>query len=153
MIEITESLFRRLLDGDPQAIEQAKAMLPEPEPLFNRWATHPEYGRVLCVSVKPNENGYVWTAFPYSDFGHGARVECTHFLNLDFDPLTLATVEDFENAPEGTIVVNDIYTPMEKCPTGNWEGASLWCNGNMADRGPWQVVRWGKGNQAGSLMT
>ena len=58
-------------------------------------------------------------------------------------PKTLHTVEDFENAPSGTIVTRVSQLPVTKF-CGEWR--SLFSNDTptrMADLGPWEVLRWG----------
>lgn len=72
--------------------------------LFGRWATHPDYGRGIIVSCKPDGEGEV--RFAYRTIRYMDHVD-TRFVrpeSLDLDPLTLTTAEDFQDAPEGTIV-------------------------------------------------
>ena len=81
----------------------------QPEPLFGRWATHPEYGRGIIVSVKPDGEGEV--RFAYRTIRYTDHVDTRFVLPeyLDLDPLTLTTTEDFEDAPEGTIAESTMY--------------------------------------------
>ena len=81
----------------------------QPEPLFGRWATHPEYGRGIIVSYKPDGEGEV--RFAYLNSSYTDHVDTRFVLpeHLDLDPATLTTTEDFDNAPEGTIIEATMY--------------------------------------------
>ena len=92
------------LKADLQALKQQ-----EQESLFGRWATHPEYGRGIIVSVKPDGEGDV--RFAYRTIRYTDHVD-TRFVrpeHLDLDPATLTTTEDFDKAPVGTIVEAPMY--------------------------------------------
>ena len=90
--------------------------------LFGRWATHEKYGRVMCLAGRQRDDT-VYVA--YRDLGKPGRTSFwVPVEELTFDPLTLTTVEDFENAPVGTIVEREgssgwIYT-VTKMPNGKW---------------------------------
>lgn len=150
MIEITEDLLRRVLDGDQDAQDEARAMLPEHEPnsLFGRWATHRTHGRVLCVSSFVEEYGQVCVLTPKDNYADGlVKHEWEDVDKLTFDPTDLVTEQDFQDAPEGTIVSQPGRLAHEK-RNGWWRGYSFnYSNGEMAGHDPWQVVRWGNGGQ------
>ena len=94
-----ERLNAELTELKAQAQEQQE---PEQESLLGRWATHPEHGRGIIVSRKPDSDGEVRFAYRNGSYTDGVD---TRFVRLlDLDPLTLTTTEDFEDAPEGTIV-------------------------------------------------
>lgn len=92
-------------------LEELKQQEPEPEKedLFGRWSTHKEYGRGIIVSVKPDGEGEV--RFAYLNSSYMDHVDTRFVLpeSLDLDPATLTTTEDFEDAPEGTIVEASMY--------------------------------------------
>jgi hypothetical protein len=148
MLEISSNTIevpRDLIEtGDWDAI---KKLLPQPEPIFGRWATHPDYGRVLCVSAK-TINGRVTVAYESDDKACGASIHSVFTERLTFDPMTLATAEDFDNAPEGTVVTRGNYIAREKSNGNLWYGCTVFTNADMAERGPWTVLRWGRGEQA-----
>lgn len=64
----------------------------------------------------------------------------------DEHPETLTTLEDYENAPEGTIVARGDYAPYVKRGPNAWttEYSSLAYDEDMA-RAPRKVLRWGWG--------
>lgn len=61
-------------------------------------------------------------------------------------PATLTTVEDYENAPVGTIVASNEYSPYVKLRRGYWEHPRYIprTDASMADT-PRKVIRWGDG--------
>lgn len=61
-------------------------------------------------------------------------------------PATLETLEDYENAPVGTIVASDDHAPLLKRGPNAWttEISSLYYDEDMA-RNTRQVLRWGWG--------
>lgn len=77
----------------------------QPESLFGRWATHPKHGRGIITDVEPDSTGEIEFAFP-DDTDQDTRTSSVmvEVDELDLDPVTLTTVKDFEDAPEGTIV-------------------------------------------------
>lgn len=75
----------------------------KPESLFGRWATHPEYGRGIITSIKPDSTGEVRFAYRHSSYTDGAETRFARPESLTIDPLALITGQDFEDAPEGAI--------------------------------------------------
>lgn len=61
-------------------------------------------------------------------------------------PETLTTLEDYEGAPEGTIVARKDYSPYAKLRRGYWEHPRYIprTDASMADT-PRKVIRWGDG--------
>lgn len=147
MIAITEDLLRRLLDGDKLARQEARSLLPEPEKLFGRWATHKKYGRVLCISLVVSSDNTVHVLAPGRSYlsKHGAIGDCVNVDSLTFDPTELVTEQDFRDAPEGTIVVADYMSPHVKRGKAWYTTSAEVDNQEMAKYDPWQVLRWGKG--------
>lgn len=92
-----------------QELKEKQDKQPEPEPLFGRWATHPEHGRGIIISDKPDGDGDV--RFAYRNSSYTDHVDTRFVLpeHLTIDPATLTTAEDFEDAPEGTIVEAPMY--------------------------------------------
>lgn len=61
-------------------------------------------------------------------------------------PETLRTVEDYENAPGGTIVAQDGCDSWVKTNTNIWAcGVVTYVNRDMSATGPYRVLRWGWG--------
>lgn len=114
------------------------------EGLFGRWATHPEHGRGVIISVYPYEDNTVRFSYLDGDFECGSVHEYVFLADLTFDPATLTTANDFEDAPEGTIaeeaeIPHDLYVK---------DGSLWWRSCGVAatpleDMPVCRVVRWG----------
>lgn len=134
-IEVPISLIQA---GDIDAIRD---LLPK-ENLFGRWATHYEYGRGIIISAHPGACDDVWF-IPEQPFFGGTTVE-TSLKALTLDPVELTTVEDFENAPHGTVVVAPKGNSYQKVYKDRWESYDVVSrNADMSDSGPWKILRWG----------
>ena len=96
-----------MLRGELEELRQQEQQ--EPEDLFGRWATHKKFGRGIIVSYKPDSDGDV--RFAYRNSSYTDHVDTRFVLpeSLDLDPATLTTTEDFEDAPEGTIIEATMY--------------------------------------------
>lgn len=95
---ITEPALFALLDK----LDQAPS-------LFGRRATHPEYGRGIIVSIKPDGDGEVRFAYRTSRYTDGVDTRFVRPESLDLDPATLTTADDFDKAPEGAIAESTMY--------------------------------------------
>ena len=138
-IEVPISLIKA---GNLDAIRE---LLPK-ENLFGRWAEHPEYGRGIITVAYPDPDGEVWIARESENRRDGADWRRVPLEDLTLDPVELATVEDFENAPEGTFVTTAGRAPREKLH-GGWRSDLVELDSKgMTVRGPWKVVRWSDGN-------
>ncbi|QNE90283.1 hypothetical protein H0194_04715 [Corynebacterium incognita] len=135
-VEVPRALIEA---GDIEAI---KKLLPGPTGLLGRWATHPVLGRVMCVHDSLQSNGLVPVALVS---GGETFTEDLDYHELTFDPVELVTEQDFEDAPEGTFVTTAGRAPREKL-YGGWRSDLVELDSKgMTARGPWQVVRWGRG--------
>ena len=81
----------------------------EPESLFGRWATHTEHGRGIIISDKPDGDGELRFAYRNSSYTDHVDARFVRPESLDLDPATLTTTQEFQDAPEGTIVEATIY--------------------------------------------
>ena len=90
-----------MLRGELEELRQQEQ--PEQESLLGRWATHPEYGRGIIASDKPDTFKEVRFTIRNDEFTDGADQLFVRFDDLTLDPATLNTVKDFNDAPEGTI--------------------------------------------------
>lgn len=106
-----------IMSGDITALRE---LLPASELLFGRWAEHPEYGRGMICSAYPNENGFVRFAYKNKCFIDGTDWERVRLDDLTLDPIELTTAEDYDNAPEGTIV-EDCFAPNDKHTGVTWQ--------------------------------
>ncbi|MFS0080674.1 hypothetical protein ACL1FX_13955, partial [Corynebacterium striatum] len=106
-IEVPISLINA---GDIDAIRD---LLPQ-ENLFGRWAEHPTLGRGIIISEHPDQHTFV-------KFANGKSWSYVAFDNLTLDPVELATLEDFEDAPEGTIVAEPVMNAYQKIYAHHWE--------------------------------
>ena len=96
-----------MLRGELEELRQQEQQ--EPESLFGRWATHPEHGRGIIVSYKPDGDGEVRFAYRTSRYMDHVDTRFVLPEHLDLDPATLTTTEDFDKAPVGTIVEGPMY--------------------------------------------
>lgn len=96
-----------MLRGELEELRQQEQQ--EPESLFGRWATHKEFGRGIIVSVKPDGEGEVRFAYRNSSYMDHVDTRFVRPESLTLDPATLNTAEDFEDAPEGTIIEATMY--------------------------------------------
>lgn len=134
-----------MLRGELEELRQQQQ--PEPEPLFGRWATHPEHGRGIIISDKPDFGGEVKFAYHWNPEDEDSTT--CHYVNLGglaLDPVTLNTTEDFEDAPEGTIAEattepNDVYVKTGKL----WYVAGDITEANPTTMPTCRVIRWGNG--------
>lgn len=95
---ITEPALFALLDK----LDQAPS-------LFGRRATHPEHGRGIIASNKPDSDGEVRFAYRNGSYTDGVDTRFVLPESLDLDPATLNTEQGFQDAPEGTIVEGPMY--------------------------------------------
>lgn len=118
----------------------------EPESLFGRWATHPEYGRGIIVSRNPDDDGEVRFAYLNSSYTDGVETRFDRPESLDLDPATLNTAKDFDDAPEGTIVKimvepKGVYVKKDSV----WFGAGEEYPTPVQSLAKARVIRWGDG--------
>lgn len=132
-----------VLKADLEDLKQQEQQ--EPESLFGRWATHPEHGRGIIGSGKPDDDKEVRFIFYCDNSVDGVKWEYERLGDLTLDPLTLTTLEDYRNAPFGTII---------ECPEGDvyvgdgieWHGYSgEYGSKAMVSIGTCRVIRWGNG--------
>lgn len=138
-IEVPISLIKA---GDMDAIRE---LLPKPN-LFGRWAEHPNFGRGIIFSAYPDDTGLVGFAYEKENGFKGAEWTVVRLDSLTLDPVELTTREDFENAPAGTIVAKSRGDDYQKVFNNQWESLTcLLSDKQMADCGPWKILRWGRG--------
>ena len=141
-IEVPISLIKA---GDMDAIRE---LLPNPS-LFGRWATHPNFGRGIIFSAYPDDAGLVGFSFEKENIFGGAEWTMVSPDTLTLDQVELTTTEDFENAPEGTIVAAPYGNAYQKVYAYHWESLNedVLTDKGMAASGPWPILRWGWGDQ------
>ncbi|HCD4228883.1 TPA: hypothetical protein NBQ01_002158 [Corynebacterium striatum] len=131
-IEVPISLIKA---GDLDAIRK---LLPK-ENLFGRWAEHTTIGRGIIISEHPDQETFV-------KFANGKSWSYVAFDNLTLDPVELVAVEDFEGAPEGTVVSDTGVNAYQKLSTDAWESRNDYLTAKeMAVSGPWKILRYGWG--------
>lgn len=81
----------------------------EQEPLLGRWATAPNGQRVLIVEHEWGEDGLIAVVGPTHAGSRETEKIVVSRDQVTLDPVTLTTAEDFDKAPEGTIVEAAIY--------------------------------------------
>lgn len=137
---ITEPALFALLDK----LDQAPSLL-------GRWATHPDYGRGIIASDKPDTFKEVRFTIRNDEFTDGADQLFVRFDDLTLDPVTLNTTEEFENAPEGTIVETGDMRICHKVKKNAWlrNGSETAYTHlgmtSLAECIPSRVIRWGDG--------
>lgn len=109
--------------------EELKQQQQEQEDLLGRRATHPEYGRGIIVSDNPDTSKQVRFIVRNDEFTDGAERFFVNFDDLTLDPATLTTEQDFEDAPEGTIVQGLSFPEMAFMKSN-----SLWRGGGRGDK-------------------
>ncbi|HCG2982320.1 hypothetical protein ACL1CN_10365 [Corynebacterium striatum] len=138
-IEVPISLIKA---GDLDAIRE---LLPK-ENLFGRWAEHSDYGRGIIVSEHPDTVGALWFSLEKGENGRGTVSSVVDLKDLTLDPVELVTVEDFENAPEGTVVADSRGDAYQKTDTDDWKSHDCRANNKiMATLSPWKILRYGWG--------
>ncbi|MFR9681587.1 hypothetical protein ACL1FY_04100 [Corynebacterium striatum] len=131
-IEVPISLIKA---GDLDAIRD---LLPKPS-LFGRWAEHPTLGRGIIISEHPDQENFV-------KFVNGKSWSGVILEDLTLDPVELVTVEDFEGAPEGTVISDTGVNAYQKLITDAWESRNDYLsNKELAVSGPWKILRYGWG--------
>lgn len=129
---------------------------PEPAPGLPdgmRLATHPDYG--LCVVAPTTDEDGERRIFYLSD-GTETGADCrwvpvVHLTFLDEEsayPGFLQGKEDYQRAPDGTIVVYKKSVPFIKW-VGNWQATMAGDKPTAAEMGTTRrrVLRWGYGNE------
>lgn len=136
-----------MLRGELEELrQQQQQQEPEQESLFGRWATHPEYGRGIVISVKPDEIGEVRFIFRSDRFANGTEWLSVSFESLTLDPATLTTAKDFDEAPEDTIAEAYGYAPdVYKKVMNAWYAAGYDGKIPSHEMSACRVIRWGNG--------
>ena len=119
-------------------------------PAGMRLADHEKYGRVI-TSPKPNRDGVYDLLVSRPKFETGADWEYAHECELTFidaepaHPEFLETEADYQNAPEGTIVVADGGVPCHKFQS-TWSSVAFLAmkDDRGMSRARRRVLRWGK---------
>ena len=142
-IKSTESTLE-MLRGELEELRQQQQ--PEPASLLGRWATHPEHGRGIIASDKPDTFKEVRFTIRNDEFTDGADQLFVRFDDLTLDPATLATTEDFDKAPVGTIVENikeprDVYMKHVHV----WDVIGDDRSTLIEEMPTCRVIRWGNG--------
>lgn len=131
---ITEPALFALLDK----LDQAPS-------LFGRWATHPEHGRGIIVSRKPDSDGEVRFAYRNGSYTDGVDTRFVRPESLDLDPVTLNTAEDYRDAPDGTIVEATMYPKDVAVKTEDgWYRTGGMHAIAVEYMPPCRVIRWGE---------
>lgn len=118
----------------------------QPEPLFGRWATHPEHGRGIIGSDKPDDDKEVRFIFYGDNSVDGVKWEYERLGDLTLDPVTLNTEQDFENAPEGTIIEAPMYPKDVAVKTEDGWYRTGGMHAIAVEYMPTcRVIRWGEG--------
>lgn len=118
----------------------------EQESLLGRWATHPEYGRGIIGSDKPDDDKEVRFIFYCDNSVDGVKWEYERLGDLTLDPATLNTAKDFNDAPEGTIAEimvepKGVYVKKDNV----WFGAGEEYPTPVQSLAKARVIRWGNG--------
>ena len=124
-----------------------RELLPK-ENLFGRWAEHPNYGRGIIISAHPDQFNDVWFAYETDVTLSGTDWDGIAPEDLTLDPIELTTKEDYQNAPEGTIVAHNEDYPFVKNGQGDWWDAyhNMYDEKELAGTSR-KVLRWGWGEQ------
>ena len=150
VIKNAEGTLERLNAELTELKKQEKGKQSEPESLFGRWATHPEYGRGIIISDKPDFGGEVKFAYHWNPEDEDPTT--CHYVNLGglaLDPVTLTTTEEYQAAPVGTIIEVCETAVARKISKQWWDRSGTqapWSNVELSDEiGTCRVIRWGNG--------
>ena len=135
-----------MLRGELEELRQQQQQEPEQESLLGRWATHPEHGRGIITSDKPDTFKEVRFTIRNDEFTDGADQSFIRVDYLTLDPATLTTQQDFDKAPVGTIV-EDSKIPQDVYMKSGavWYVTGDTC-GTLSEGMPTcRVIRWGNG--------
>lgn len=135
-----------MLRGELEELRQQQQQEPEQESLLGRWATHPEHGRGIIASDKPDTFKEVRFTIRNDEFTDGADQSFIRVDDLTLDPATLNTVKDFNDAPVGTIVEmmvepKGVYVKKDNV----WFGAGEEYPTPVQSLTKARVIRWGNG--------
>ena len=140
------NVFKSELDELKAELEALKNQEPEQESLLGRWATHPTYGRGIIVSYKPDSDGDVRFAYRNSSYTDGVDTRFVLPESLTIDPATLTTAQDFQDAPEGTIVEGPMYPKDVAIKTEDGWHRTGGMHAIAVEYMPTcRVIRWGNG--------
>lgn len=89
--------------------KHAHELLPKTS-LLGRRATHPELGRGIIIRTYADQYGTVWCASEKED-------RWVSLDDLTLDPVELTNKCDFENAPRGTVVEDELFGVLYKRTT------------------------------------
>ena len=141
-IEVPISLIKA---GDMDAIRE---LLPKPESLFGRWATHPRLGRGLIISGYLDRTGRMLFASAKENGNDDAQSDWIPLDSLTLDPVELTSLEEFNNAPLGTVVAKPEGNAYQKVYADYWESYDDELKTEeLSASGPWTILRWGWGEQ------
>lgn len=133
-----------MLRGELEELRQQQQ--PEPASLLGRWATHPEHGRGIITSDKPDTFKEVRFTIRNDEFTDGADQSFIRFDDLTLDPATLTTAKDFKDAPVGTIIEDTTEHRDVYVKTGlHWYAAGYTSTISAEGLHPCRVIRWGNG--------
>lgn len=143
-----EELRRAFMEDDctPDTDPALYALLEknQPETLFGRRATHPQHGRGIIVSDRPNSRGNVRFACQKDGFTDGTGWIYVNFESLTIDPATLETYQELRDAPEGTIVEAMVEPKAVYVKADNvWYGAGEDYAISARSLTKVRVIRWG----------
>ena len=138
-----------MLRGELEELRQQQQQKPEPESLFGRWATHPEHGRGVIISNALTEDRRVLFAHKIKAPGDNIGVSYVDYVdyeNLKTDPTRLEKIQDFNDAPDGTIVEimvepKGVYVKKDNV----WFGAGEEYPTAVQSLAKARVIRWGNG--------
>lgn len=143
-VKNAEVVLKWLKDDLTELKEQEKDK--EPESLLGRWATLPKHGRGIITSIKPDSNGEVRFIYRNESFTDSTEWLFASVEHLTLDPATLNTADDFDKAPEGTIVEAAIYPKDVAVKTEDgWYRAGGMHAIAVEYMPTCRVIRWGDG--------
>lgn len=135
-----------MLRGELEELRQQQQQEPEPASLFGRWATHPDYGRGIIASDKPDTFKEVRFTIRNDEFTDGADQLFVRVDDLTLDPVTLNTQQDFKDAPNYTIAEDlDDSRYVAVKVGGIWYRAGDATAVTSEEMPACRVIRWGSG--------
>lgn len=134
-------------ETEPALFALLDKLNPTP-PLFGRWAEHPYHGRGVIISNALTEDRQVLFAHKIKAPGDNISVSYVDYVdyeNLKTDPARLEKIQDFNDAPDGTIVEmmaepKDVYVKEGSIWYGTGDDYATSAQNLTKAR----VVRWGE---------
>lgn len=146
LLDLLPKMTMAELEWEHDLHHLAGATTPDGKEVVMMWLDDVESGLVMCSNAAWHPDRLIPNGKRYEL--REVTVSSNENVGLDQPehPTVLKTEEDFEDAPNGTIVAKSKRSASTKFATGEWGNPhTRECPQYMAECGPWTVLRWGWG--------